>query len=118
MTYPTTLPCPLLSVISHNIPANGVRSTFNYAQKQIHTHNENSTFEYGIVIQQHLVSLFEDFYNTDLKNGMGAFDADFLIEGSTTTKKYRFSTPYTITNLGGLQFSIKAQIEVLTKGGF
>lgn len=110
IAYPNELPLPRLSGHKVDFANNALRSTFEYAQNQIHIPKDTRKFTFSIIVPHNLKVVFDDFY-LSLYDGASPFSTDWLIANETITNA-RFIGTYSIKNIGTLH-EIKANMEIL-----
>ncbi len=114
MIYPTTLPCPSLPATQSGASP-FLRTDFEFAIRQRGLPFSGYTLEAVFLCNSDAqMAEFRRFFYTDLIDGTKRFDADWIIEGSTALKQFRFSAPYKTTPLGSGSYSVKASFDMLT----
>ena len=115
-TYPVTLPCPSLQGNNFQGGSTFQRSNFDYVVRQRASICNNYTVSFGFIAKTATeMQDFKDFYYNSLNNGVDIFIADWMIEGFTGEKQFRFATIYNSKHLGNNKFQISAEFEMITK---
>lgn len=113
ISYPVTLPDPLVS--SHvDIYANNVKlSQMEYSIKALKDVGDSDKFTFSINCTLEESKIFVNFFDSLLFHGVAPFTATWSMFGSTIMRNMRFTSNYSMKALGDGNYSISARGEVI-----
>lgn len=112
ITYPISLPTPKVMSHSETFANDMLLSTFEYGTSLEYKAMDTTKFNFSVILTYDELVSFNSFWDS-LYNGIMPFKADWLILNDATTKDIRFTSPYTLKNLGALVFELSSDCEVL-----
>ena len=116
LAYPITLPHPIVSGNSAIGGETFTRSNFDYAPRQRADKCSAYIFKRNFFLEsEEVMRAFKDFYYTGLSNGAKPFTADWIMEGFSGTKEFRFTKRYSSKQTSKGLYEISCDFEMLTK---
>lgn len=114
--YPSTLPSPQLAGNSMTAGSTFKTSEFDFAVRNRKSYCSAYYVSFNFVATSDAqMKLFKDFYYTTLNKGVATFNADWTVEGDSTTKEFRFADVYSASGFGNSNYNITATFQMMTR---
>jgi len=113
MTYPITLPCPLLSGNSNATSQTFKRSLTSYDKQHRRFSRGVYTINFSAIMTTLELQEFRTWYLTSI-NEMDIFEADWEVEGFTGTKKFKFLESYNVSSYEYGLHHVSAPVQMMT----
>lgn len=116
-TYPSALPCPLLSSSSGGSLAHTKTVGFDYSNRRVRLPKLYETQTVSFVMDDTELATFRDAFYDAIKVDQFLFWSDWDIAGNTNSEKaMKMISPPTVKALGGLRYNVSFGIEILFWG--